>query len=271
MTAVDREAEDARALLQDIVGEAVYVVDDNSQPSMPDLGWMGEGYRHICEVTQMTSQTEEERIRAWDRHSRASGPEKALARLWLVVLDESARYAGARSDLLDILAELEKTGPFDFRSGDQFKPGSPAAVRKALARGVTQATSFIPVEAPPGLDIVHLQGGSSSGAEEIPRALDRLLVEKPDNVAKLAAWPADFRHLFVWVRRYDTGPAWAMSYGLLPSGRPTLPSSLDHIWLADGPSYAWHFSRSGGWVEAVRPGYQRPPRRHETGQSPFGS
>ena len=266
-----RRGEDvACSLIGSILGVRVAVFDDGSSSSMPDLTWTLANSRvAVCEVSTLTRPDVEADLRAWRKHDQGLVGADELSRLWTVEASPGAAQKKLAVSLVPLFVALEANGFEEFDSYDTQRPDSPDALRAAVARGVIIATS-VPT-ASPGLLVVFGSGGSSGGPEEVPRAIERSLREKPDNAAKLLAWPdAAERHIFYTVTEHETGPAWAMTWGTLPRTKPALPDGIDAVWMAVHKDYTWRWTLDEGWSELLRSGATRPLRGSETRSPSFG-
>lgn len=108
-----------------------------------------------------------------------------------------------------------------------------------------------------GVIRLHAEGwGGSAGSGELAPYVERILTKQADVPAKLARHPADERHAFIWA---TIGTDYGVQHALEdrgqppPTGAPTLPEGVTHVWVAGS------FTSQGVLAWAPERGWWRTP------------
>ncbi len=247
------------AIVSRAIDRPVKLHDDNSEPSMYDLH-IGD-FRPGGAALEVTAVADPALSALWNTLHKTDGRWvfEGLAGGWTVEVPPTASTRKLRSELRDLLADLERRGIKEVDSDDA--PWRPE-VAKLHDLKISHLSQY-DTDCPGSVYFMPDQGPERSGgamaadAEDLLDWIEQLLASDAfmDNRQKLAKAATQDRHLFVLFPALATAPFSVHSALLgrnvaLPSRAPRLPEEVTHLWLAstlgfpgDGIRWdgsAWH-------------------------------
>lgn len=249
-----RDERDAASVVERLLGVVLIHADTNG-----GVDYRSPDRRDAVEVTRLTDGRKRAGRDALAVSRKVGTLEPPLQTCWVVHVPET--QWGLKAFLQTVhpaLVELERAGESFFEQHvaavHVLEGGRLAALyRPLLGSGVERA------EAMPHhghRERAHhvipalLSGGSSSGSDAAVNLLTDELLRRTDNLTKLRASGAVFRHLFVWLdddTRFDiarplsrAAPPWSDQEFGLPSAPPTLDPAITHLWVMhEGSRLGW--------------------------------
>ena len=252
MPRVDESERFAFDVIRRVTGFEVTHTDDGAQPRQVDGEWEDDnGTRHAVEVTRHIDQDF-----AWmmgDLETRGFKLSvQGLRWAWDVRITPAVSRKELEAELGGMLRyceanNLERLDDVRWQVLDQWPLG------RHIERGDLDAFALPSIQHDGQVSVLpHGDGGFAAGMNVVPQWLEQA-VQGPleRKAAKLSAWHADQRHLFVFLS--SSAVPFAVVYAMteheaIPARDPELPPTLDAVWLASeyaNPPMSWH--RSTGW------------------------
>ena len=269
--------------LQQLLGGQVQRLDRPGGPSgLHDFDLTCKsGKRIAVEVTACVDKTTAEFVAALDKqavHLDVTG----MRRSWDVRLNERVRLTVLIGEVAPCLATLERhdvsgmAQPWKYndqimlRSESTFSESATeahVAAQALINLGVDTAWAFDRLDGQQSVEFVRRSGNASGNSETLVTAeVDRAAETKRAVLSRPSAMSRDGRHLFVWLDSDYCGQTHFALWSGHPASAPppTLPSSMDHTWVAGWSStpgegigfvVIWEAERGTGWhYPAALPG-----------------
>ena len=259
-TTGDFEYAAARVMAR-LLGDRVYLQDDNRQQAMPDVRI--EHANGTAAYGEITMDIEAPYSAMLTEIRRRAAIQANVGRYWWVTINGNAKVKMLEQILPDALRALEASGDvFLIVVADQhLDTHANPTVRRLAAAGVVELASRPLWDGETGTIQLCPQGTGGPGELDWTVFGDWLTTWLTDprrdgKRAKLMGTGADERHLFAGLS-YTT--PWPVFYALdndnwrqIPDRDPTLPAEITHLWMWNYPTgrcIAWFPDR--GWFEPM--------------------
>jgi hypothetical protein len=248
----DVEASAARVVAR-LLGEAVVLQDDNSEPHTPDIRiHYADGRTGYVEVV---SDIDPRYAEAWEQIVRRGFnlPADGLSKRWFITLSPDGRFSRIDRELPRLLSSVEEASV-------EHPSFSQCDLEVLRSLGVVDAVWFESSRAAPPLLRISLIG--ATGPADVPpdwfsEALDQTIASGriADVWPKLAnAVDADEWHVFLVPTASSRWPLYHMlrpDSCHLPIAQPTLPEPVTGLWLMNCPLAVrcLRWSPTAGWLD----------------------
>lgn len=255
MRALRPEEEWASHLMSRALGVPVAQHDDGSTNGMHDLDVLYPD--RPTAAVEVTSATDGDSVVLWNlMNGDGRWTEPGLAGGWMVSVEPSARAKRLRSELPQLLGDLERAELSEIRpnqrAGSEFDARARGLGIVTAHQGGTDfpGSIYVTIELP----IERTGGFVADTADALASWLGDFLREtaQGDVAAKLARSPAVERHAFIFLPTFTTAPFEAMAPLIgdgvaLPAVDPDLPDAITDVWAVS----AWSTGVGMRWSSGV--------------------